>query len=104
MASQVDQQRELADRVGLTQERKNSQDRATGQRIISQLGQRQATACAKRAERLTKKQERARHHNTKVLLIRERRTSQEREEEERCQQELSQKLSEAELRQAAKLT
>lgn len=48
MACQVEQMRESLDRVGLTKERKSSQERAQGQRIIEVLGQKLTTAQAKR--------------------------------------------------------
>ena len=38
MASQVEQSRELSDRVGIIKERKSSQDRAQSQRIVEELG------------------------------------------------------------------
>lgn len=38
MQSQVEQMRECSDRVGLTQERKSSLERAMGQKIIEELG------------------------------------------------------------------
>jgi|FrelakmetLWP11LW_1041352.scaffolds.fasta_scaffold74343_2 hypothetical protein len=49
---------------------------------------------------MSNKREKARSHNEKVLLIRERHTSNERAEEERAQQEISQKHTTAEERQA----
>lgn len=91
LASQVEHVRESAGRVGLIQERKSSRERAAGQRIINELGQRQATAEAKRHEQLNERQEKARAFNKRVLLIRERKSSQERAEEERAQTELAQK-------------
>ena len=39
MASQVEQMRENLDRVGLTKERKSSQERALGKRISDVIGQ-----------------------------------------------------------------
>jgi len=53
--------RECSDRVGLTQERKSSLERAQGQRIIEKLGQKLSTAEAKRQEQLIGIQERARN-------------------------------------------
>jgi len=53
MQSQVLQMRECSDRVGLTQERKSSLERAQGQRIIEKLDQKLSTAEAKRQEQLS---------------------------------------------------
>ena len=83
MASQVEQMRENLDRVGLTKERKSSQERALGKRISDVIGQKQTTAEAKRQLQLTRIQEKAREQNEKVMLIRERRNSRERAEEQR---------------------
>jgi len=83
MASQVEQMRENLDRVGLTKERKSSQERAIGKRISDVIGQKQTTAEAKRQMQLTRIQEKAREQNEKVMLIRERRNSRERAEEQR---------------------
>jgi len=83
MASQVEQMRENLDRVGLTKERKSSQERALGKRISDVIGQKQTTAEAKRQLQLSRIQEKAREQNEKVMLIRERRNSRERAEEQR---------------------
>jgi len=83
MMDQVEQARDNIGRVSLIVERKNSMERAQGQRIIEEIDQKQSTAEAKRKEQLTEIQERARTHNNRVLLIRERRNSKEKAEEER---------------------
>ena len=100
IASQVEHVRESSGKVNLIQERKNSRERAQGQRIIEEMGQRHATAEAKRHEQLSERQEKARAFNKRVLMIRERKTSQERAEEERAQHEIEQKHTSAGERQA----
>lgn len=95
----VEQSKESSDRVGLTQERKSSIERAQGQQRILVIEQKRTTATANHQRQLTEIQEKARKHNEHALLIRERKTSQERAEEERASNEISQKLESAEERQ-----
>jgi hypothetical protein len=89
MASQFEQLRDNADRVGITKERKSSLERAQGQKIIEVLGQRQQTAEFKRTELITERRERARNFNQRILLIRERKNSIEKAQEEKVQETLA---------------
>lgn len=94
----VEQRRENSDRIGLTQERKSSIERAQGEQRIRVIEHKLTTATANHQRQLTSIQEKARRHNERALLVRERKTSQERAEEERASNEISQKLESAEER------
>ena len=75
ISNQVSQNREQHDKILICKERISSIERAQGQKVIQDLGQRQLTAEANRQNRLLNIVDRAKRYNARVIQTRERRTS-----------------------------
>ena len=84
LMEQISQSKEQTDKVIIIQERRNSIERAQGQKVIKEIDHKLQAAETNRTVQLSKIVNRARKANDRVMIIREKKSSLERAQEEKA--------------------